>query len=421
MDVIYKIVQAILGVGATTLLPFIILILGLIFRMKFAEALKSGLLVGIGFQGLKLVISFMATTLQPIITYYQGSGAGTGLTTIDIGWQSLSAAAWATPFAAVVIPLGFILNIILLRLKFTKTLNVDIWNYWHILFIASLAYLLFDSFILGLVIALACTVIVEKMGDLIAKPWQEYFGFEGTTGAIIFHSTTMFPIYWAVNWIIDKIPGLNKIDINIDKISEKYGALGDPSIIGLMVGVLLSVLTRQNVTTTLQVAIGLSAVMILTGRMISVMMNGLSQFSTGAREWSAKFLGEGQEIYIGMDYALGQGDSACISAGILMIPITILLGLILPGNTFFPITLLANLVVYTCVGAMCTKGNIFRLLIGSVVLVIYLLYAQSWMAPLVTKVVNWAGMETTGLVTGGGASNIFAVIIGLIGKLLGKW
>ena len=70
---------------------------------------------------------------------------------------------------------------------------------------------------------------------------------------------------------------------------------------------------------------------------------------------------------------------------------------------------------------MCTNGNIFRLLIGTIILVVYLLYAQSWMAPLVTDVVNWAGIETTGLVTGGGASNIFAVIIGFIGKLLGKW
>ena len=420
MTVLYNAVRYILNINAVVLLPFMIFGLGLIFRMKAGQALKAGLMVGIGFQGLKLVVSFMTTTLAPVVAYYQG--AGEGFTIVDVGWQTLAAAAWATPFAALVVPLGFILNIILLKVKFTKTLNVGIWDYWHILTISAIAYVIFDSYILGIVIALLLSVITEKMGDIVAKPWQEYFGFEGTTGAIVFHSTTMLPIYWGVNWIIDKIPGIRKIDINIEKIAQKYGILGDPAVIGLLVGALMGIMTKQDIPTILSIAVGISAVMILTGRMVSVMMTGLTQFSNGAREWANKFLGEGEEIYLGMDYALGQGDNAAISAGILMIPITVFLGLILPGNKFFPITLLANLIVYTCVGAMATKGNIFRLVIGSTVLVIFLLYAQTFMAPLVTDMMVWAGIDIGGsMVTAGGSANFFAVLLGIVGKLMGKW
>ena len=59
MDWLLNAVQTLLNMGAVAILPVMILIIGLIFRMKFGEALKAGLLVGIGFQGLSLVISLL--------------------------------------------------------------------------------------------------------------------------------------------------------------------------------------------------------------------------------------------------------------------------------------------------------------------------------------------------------------------------
>lgn len=54
---------------------------------------------------------------------------------------------------------------------FTKTLNVDIWDYWHILTISAIAYVIFDSYIIGIVIALLLSDYRED-GDVVAKPWQ---------------------------------------------------------------------------------------------------------------------------------------------------------------------------------------------------------------------------------------------------------
>ena len=67
MEILSNIIQEILNIGAIAFLPIIITILGLVFRMKFWEAFKSALLFTIGFQGLKLVISLLTTTIQPII------------------------------------------------------------------------------------------------------------------------------------------------------------------------------------------------------------------------------------------------------------------------------------------------------------------------------------------------------------------
>ena len=76
MDILLKAVQALLNMGAVALLPIMICILGLVFRMKFGASLKAGLMVGIGFQGLSLTVGLLTTTIQPITEYYQKMGSG---------------------------------------------------------------------------------------------------------------------------------------------------------------------------------------------------------------------------------------------------------------------------------------------------------------------------------------------------------
>lgn len=112
MDILLSATQKILDMGAVALLPFMIMILGLFFRMKLGAALKSGLFVGIGFQGLKLVVSLLTTTIQPVIDHYQSMGKG--FTTLDMGFAATGAASWTVPFAPIAVPLIVLANFILI-------------------------------------------------------------------------------------------------------------------------------------------------------------------------------------------------------------------------------------------------------------------------------------------------------------------
>lgn len=49
MKAINDVVQYILNLGPTVMLPIMILIIALIFRVPFGKALRSGLTIGIGF------------------------------------------------------------------------------------------------------------------------------------------------------------------------------------------------------------------------------------------------------------------------------------------------------------------------------------------------------------------------------------
>jgi PTS system galactitol-specific IIC component len=396
MDAIFNFVISITDMGATAILPIIITILGLVFRMKIGNAIKSGLLVGVGFLGLTLVVNLLNSSLKPAIDYY--AEIGSGFTIADIGWPAVGAASWVAPFAALAIPLGLIINLILVRLKWTKTLNVDIWNYMHFLIPGALAYFLFDSFWLGLIVTLVMSVIALFIGDLIASKWQDYFGLEGTTCTTIIYSAWGYPIPWLVNKIIDFIPGINKWNISLDKISKKIGVFGDPVIIGSIVGLVLGVITKRPMTEIIPMAVGIGGVMVLMPKVVGVMMDGLSPIGKSAKDFMIKRMGN-SNLNIGMDIALGLGDPTTITTTVVSIPIVMLFALILPGVQFFPIGLLMSVTYISVMCVLTSKGNLFRSIVSTVVFCIITFYLAAYIAPGATHMLTSAGVKLDGLGT----------------------
>lgn len=94
----------------------------------------------------------------------------------------------------------------------------------------------------------------------------------------------------------------------MDKLGSKLGVFGDPAVIGLVVGAFLSVLTRQSISSTCTIMMGVAAVMVLIPRMVSIMMEGLTPLGSAANEYMKRKIGDDADIYIGMDIALGLGD-----------------------------------------------------------------------------------------------------------------
>ena len=138
------VVMGIMELGAAVMLPIVMTILAVVFGLKLRDALKAGLMIGIGFQGLQLVVGLLLKTIEPAISYYQGLETS-GFTTVDLGWAAVGAAAWTVPFAAPAILLIVLTNIMLIAAKKTKVLNVDIWNFIHMLIPGALTYALSDS------------------------------------------------------------------------------------------------------------------------------------------------------------------------------------------------------------------------------------------------------------------------------------
>lgn len=387
------VLQWFVDLGASVMLPILLFIFGIILGAPLGKAFKSGLTVGIGFIGLNLVIGLLSDSLGPA-AQSMVENFGFSLKTIDVGWPAAAAISYGTALGSLAIPIGLLINVVLLVFGLTKTLNVDIWDYWHCAFTGSLVYALTGNFALGLFTIAAHTLIIFFLADLIAPDIAKFYGFPNITfphGA----SAPSFLIAKPLNWIFDRIPGFNKLEANRETIQKKLGIFGDSTVMGVLIGLVMGVLAGYNVTETLQLAVQTGAVMMLMPRMVALLMEGLSPISEAASAFVKKKLPE-RDLYIGMDSALSVGHPAVLSASLLLVPITLLLAVILPGNTVLPFGDLATIPFLICLMTPVFRGNIIRTVVGGTIYMIGGLYIATWVAPLFTSSAMAANFDLAG-------------------------
>ena len=108
----------------------------------------------------------------------------------------------------------------------------------------------------------------------------------------------------------------------------------------------------------------MAAVMVLMPRMIKCIMDGLVPISERAKDLMHRHFGEGADFYIGLDPTVLLGDPEVVTAGILFIPITLLIAIIIPGNRILPFGDLATIGFFIAIAVAVHKGNLFRTLIS---------------------------------------------------------
>lgn len=84
MDTLTTVVQGILNMGSSVVLPIIIFTLAVIFRVPVRKAITSGLTVGIGMLGISLVLGLLSDNVGPAAQAMVGR-FGLELTVVDAG------------------------------------------------------------------------------------------------------------------------------------------------------------------------------------------------------------------------------------------------------------------------------------------------------------------------------------------------
>src|SRR5579859_6161644 len=135
--------------GPSVTLPIIIFLFALIMRVGWSRAFRAALLIGVGFVGINLVIGLLGNSMGPAAKQMV-TNTGANLGFLDVGWPSTSAIAFGAQVGIFAIPVGFAVNIVLLLVGLTKTLDIDLWNYWHIAFAGGIVAILTGSFWMGI-------------------------------------------------------------------------------------------------------------------------------------------------------------------------------------------------------------------------------------------------------------------------------
>lgn len=388
-------INYVLGLGPSVVLPLIIFAISMALRMPVGAAFRGALTIGMGFIAINLVIGLMASTLGPA-AQAMVENTGVDLPVIDVGWPVASAISFGT---ASVVPwvflLGILLNLAMIAGKLTKTLNVDMWNYWHFVFSAAFVYFMTDSLVLGLAVALLTSAIVLKLADFVAPVVGEHYGVPGVTTPHV-DTVTWSPVGWAINKILDRIPGVRNWHASPGQLQAKYGVVAEPMVVGTVLGSLVALLayypefgsnTGDAVKQILTVGITLGAVMLVLPRMVGILMEGLLPLSDAAKSFiQSRF--PGRELFIGLDAAILIGHPANIALGIILVPITLALAVVMSFaglNQMLPFTDLAVLPFFAIWATTWSRGNLVRGTIIGTFFVASMLSIATFLAPVTTE------------------------------------
>ena len=381
----------IIGLGAAVMMPVIFTVLGLCIGIKFDKALKSGLLVGVGFVGLSVVTALLTSSLgAPLKTMTEIYNLKLGI--FDMGWPAAASVAYNTTVGAFIIPVCLSINILLLMVKATKTINIDLWNYWHYAFIGAVVYFATDNIWWGFFAAIICFIITLIMADLTTKKFQEYYkDLDGISIPQPF-CQGFVPFAYILNKGMDKIPGFSKLDIDAEGLKKKFGILGEPLFLGVLVGIVIGMLSCrswaeivQKIPFILGLGIKMGAVMELIPRITALFIEGLRPIADATKELVAKKFKNYSGINIGMSPALVIGHPTTLVVSLLLIPVTLFLSVVLPGNEFLPLASLAGMFYLFPVVLPITKGNVLKTFIIGLVSLIVGLYFVTDLAPYFTQ------------------------------------
>lgn len=385
MDFLSSVINYILNLGAPVFVPFIMLIAGLIVRMKFRDASSAAITLGVAFVGMSMLIGFMVTAIGAAAQTMM-ERTGLELSIIDGGWTTMANVSWAWPYAFLMFPLQVGINIIMLMLKKTNTFNADLWNVWGKIFTAFIVVAVASpiiggvgALVLGFVIASFQTIMELNSGDINQHRIEKLTGIPGVTCT---HRMLFFAaIYYPFDLLLRRIPALNK-PMDAAVLRSKIGVFAENHVIGFILGVMFGIIAGYDVATILMLGVQAATALMLFPMISKLFMQALSPISEAISDYMNKRF-SGRKFFVGLDWPFMGGSSEIWFTVIVAIPFTLIWAIILPGNKILPFAGIINIALVVP-AYILTNGNTLRMVILAIIGVPFFLFVGTQFAPIIT-------------------------------------
>jgi galactitol PTS system EIIC component len=359
MQILQTAVGWFLGLGSTVIVPVVLILLGLIFKVGWQKAVRGGVTTGVGLAGLFLIVDLIVAALQPAVGALAGR-MGLQLALVDVNWAD-AGVAWGWPGVAALVVTIILVNLLMVFLKLTKTLWTDVWSYWHGSALAGFAWALTGSVTWGVVAGVVYLVLGSLMSDITAKKYQEFNDMPGIgvpCGTTVQASLFAIPVVW----VLDRIPGIKDWDASPEGIRKRFGLIGEPVILGFVLGVIIGIAAGYNVQGILGLGMQVATMMLILPRMVSIISEGLVPITMSIVEFMRERFPD-RELYVAVDCAVLLGHPSVMAASVILFPVSVLLAAVLPGTNMIPIASLAVVPFWAGAVVPYTKGNVVKTVI----------------------------------------------------------
>ena len=423
------VIEKIIEIGPVIIIPSILFLLGLIATRNFLKNLLYCVYVFIGMFGIAIMLTLLVNFFTPLVETIVAASAKE-FTIVDIGWIASGQVILNSPINLYIIIALLAVNLLMLLLRMTRTINIDIWSWWILLMAGSMILAVTEIQWLGILIAIIIYTVTLVIGDIYAPSLERYYGISGVSNPQTQY-VTWAPVTHLINFVLNKIPGIRRVHIFYAEIQYKLGFFAEPLILGFLLGFIIGIITRfqtllivpqQSLLFALGKGLELSIIMILLPRFVNILYKGLSPAVNNILSFINRRITK-RELYLGMDAIVFAGHPSVVILSIIVIPLSVYIATVLPGNNIIPA---ADLIIipFILIWAVApSRGDIFRSFISAMVIVPLTLWIAGDMGSLFTNFFDRYNIEVVEGVKnissyGGGSNWLLWIILQIIKPIL---
>ncbi|MDN6724122.1 MAG: PTS glucitol transporter subunit IIA, partial [Tetragenococcus halophilus] len=396
IEIANKIFQPLIDLGAAPMMTIVLTLIALVFKVKPSRALEGGLKLGIAITGIGAIIDMLTSSFSQAMADFVAR-TGLSLNITDVGWAPLATITWGSPYTLYFLLVLVIVNVIMLIWKKTNTLDVDIFDVWHLAFVGLFAIWSGANLLIATALVVFIGILKIINSDLMKPTFNDLLDAPENNPMTTTHMNYMMnPIIMVFDKIFDKIfPWLDKYDFDAAKLNNKVGFWGSKFAIGIYLGIFVGLLAGQNPTEIFELAFTAAVSLELFSLIGQWFIDSIEPLSQGITDFASKRL-KGRTLNIGLDWPFLAGRAEIWAAANILAPIMLLEAVILPGNYLLP---LGGIIAMGITPALLvvTRGRIIRMIIiGAIELPVFL-WAGTLAAPFVTNMAKNIGAFPEGV------------------------
>ena len=400
--------------GGPCLMFILISLFSLALGVSLSKSLEGGLKLGIALTGVGAVIGMLTDNFAPALQAFVKS-TGIELPIIDVGWAPLATITWGSAYTLYFLLVLIIVNIIMLSLNWTKTLDVDIFNFWHLSIIGLLVmYYSNNNLFLATILVIFLGVLKFFNSDVMKPTFNDLLDMPEANPTTTTHLNFMLnPAIMLIDRIIDKIfPFIDKYDFDAAELNDKIGFWGSKFAIGIYLGTVIGFLGIEDwgaafanpeaIGQTFNSIFGLAFIGAAALEMFSIVgqwfIAAMEPLSQGVTDFMSKRFND-RQVYIGIDWPFVAARPEMWAAANVIAPIMLVIAVILPGNGILPLGGIIAIGLTPALLVVC-RGKILRMILIGTLAVPIFLWSGTAIAPFVTNVAQSVGAMPSGIESG---------------------
>lgn len=427
--------KPVIAMGSGVVMLIVLTALAMAFGVKFTKALEGGIKLAIALTGIGAIINILtgafSESLQAFVHH-----TGISLNIIDVGWAPLATITWGSPYTLYFLLVMLIVNIVMIVLNKTNTLDVDIFDIWH-LSITGLLIMWYAGKndlppVLTVIIATIAIVFVGVLkiinSDLMKPTFDDLLGAGPNSPMTSTHMNYMMnPIIMVLDKIFDRFfPWLDKYDFDAAKLNKKIGFWGSKFFIGMILGFVIGIMgdpkiSIDSVKNWFGLGFTAGACLELFSLIGSWFIAAVEPLSQGITNFANSKM-QGRRFNIGLDWPFIAGRAEIWACANILAPIMLVEAILLSkvGNGILP---LAGIIAMGVTPALLvvTRGRLIRMIVFGTLLLPLFLLSGTMIAPFATELAKKVGAFPKGAPAGslithstleGPMEKIFGYIIG---------